>query len=143
MKRPLVTAFKPHNSGLAKLFGSLEAEIIELIWVCQPASAREIFEALRDQGRRLAYGTVKTVLDRLVHKQFLDRSTIGDQYVYSAKLDREEFTKSAIGEIVESLMASFGDPVYAQFVDRMQRIDRQQLEHLLARIDQAEADKMK
>ena len=105
MKRPIVSAFKPHNQGLTKLFGSLEADIITLIWEHREASARDIFEALRDQGQRLSYGAVKTVLDRLVKKQVLDRTKPGDlnQYTYRALLDREEFTRSAVMKYRSSL----------------------------------------
>ena len=31
MKRNLVSVFKPHGNGLAKLFGTLEADIMALI----------------------------------------------------------------------------------------------------------------
>jgi predicted transcriptional regulator len=137
----IVRAFKPHSSGLAKLFGSLEADIMALIWERDAASARDIFEALRDQGQRLSYGAVKTVLDRLVKKQVLARTKDGDHdsYTYRALLDREEFTRSAVREIIDSLLASFGEPVYAQFLDQIQATDPEQLERLTRMIDEAEA----
>ena len=143
MKQKIVSAFKPHNQGLTKLFGSLEADIISLIWERGQVSARDVFEALRDQGQRLSYGAVKTVLDRLVKKQVLARAKTGnyDPYTYHALLDREEFTRSAVREIIDSLLASFGEPVYAQFLDQLQESDPQQLERLTRLIDEAEARK--
>ena len=142
MKNKIVSVFKPHNQGLSKLFGSLEADIIELIWQQQESSARDIFEALRDQGQRLSYGAVKTVLDRLVKKQVLARTmTDSHQYVYRALLDREEFTTSAVREIIGSLLASFGDPVYAQFIEQIKDADPEQFERLSQMIDDAEARK--
>ena len=141
MKRTVVAAFKPHNKGLTKLFGSLEADIITRVRGRGEASARDVFEALRDQGQRLSYGAVKTVLDRLVKKQVLARTKDGDHdpYTYRALLDREEFTRSAVREIIDSLLASFGDPVYAQFLDQVQETDPEQLERLTRTIDEAEA----
>ena len=140
MKKKIVSAFKPHNQGLSKLFGSLEADIIELIWQQNEASARDVFELLRDQGQRLSYGAVKTVLDRLVKKQVLARTmNSSHQYVYRAMLDREEFTTSAVREIIGSLLASFGDPVYAQFLEQIKQADPKQLERLSQMIDEAEA----
>jgi predicted transcriptional regulator len=141
VKRTIVSAFKPHNQGLMKLFGSLEADIISLIWEREQASARDVFEALRDQGQRLSYGAVKTVLDRLVKKQVLARSMTTNQYVYHALLDRDEFTRSAVREIIGSLLASFGEPVYAQFLDQIQAADPEQLERFTQMIDEAEARK--
>ena len=143
MKRTIVSAFRPHNQGLTKLFGSLEADIISLIWERGDASARDIFEALREQGQRLSYGAVKTVLDRLAKKQVLERSKGGehDSYTYRALLDREEFARSAVREIIGSLLASFGEPVYAQFLDQLQEANPDQLERLSRMIDEAEARK--
>jgi predicted transcriptional regulator len=60
----------------------------------------------RGQGQRLSYGAVKTVLDRLVKKQILLRSMTSNQYVYTAVLDREEFTRLAVREIPDSLLDS-------------------------------------
>jgi len=141
VKQQIVASFRPHNQGLNKLFGSLEADIISLIWERGEASARDIFEALRDKGQRLSYGAVKTVLDRLVKKHVLARTMANNQYQYHALLDREEFTRSAVREIIGSLLASFGEPVYAQFLDQLQEADPKQLERLTQLIDEAETRK--
>jgi predicted transcriptional regulator len=140
-KSRIVTAFRPHSQGLAKLFGSLESDIMDLVWQHPEATARDIFEALRDQGQRLSYGAVKTVLDRLVQKRVLDRRMENNQYLYSAQLSRDEFTNSAVREILSSLLDSFGTPVYAQFVDQVQAIDPDQLSQLTAMINEAEQRK--
>jgi predicted transcriptional regulator len=140
-KNHIVSAFRPHSEGLAKLFGSLESDIMDLIWQQQEATARDIFEALRDQGQRLSYGAVKTVLDRLVQKQVLNRTMENNQYLYRAQLSREEFTNSAVREILTSLVDSFGAPVYAQFVDQIQHGDPDQLSRLTEMINAAETKK--
>jgi predicted transcriptional regulator len=139
LKDHIVTAFKPHGEGLGKLFGSLESDIMDLLWGKGEASARDIFEALRDQGQRLSYGAVKTVMDRLVKKNVLERSMISNQGLYRARLSREEFATSAVSEILGSLLDSFGDPVYAQFLDKLQASDPNQLERLNQMIAEAEA----
>jgi predicted transcriptional regulator len=141
MKRNLVSVFKPHGRGLAKLFGTLEADIMELVWERKQASARDIFEALRDKGQRISYGATKTVLDRLVKKQVLTRAMDGNQYIYRAHLDRDEFERSAIREIVDGLFAGFGAPVYAQFFDQLREADPDQLDKLTQMINEAETKK--
>lgn len=143
MKRNIVSVFKPHGQGLGKLFGSLEADIMTLIWERKEATARDIFEGLRDQGQRLSYGATKTVLDRLVKKQVLVRALDNNQYTYRAQLNREEYTSSAIREIIDGLYAGFGAPVYAQFLDQIQSADPEQLDALTQLINQAEAKKAK
>jgi predicted transcriptional regulator len=139
MKRNIVSVFKPHSNGLAKLFGTLEADIMALIWEREESSARDIFEALRDSGQRLSYGATKTVLDRLVAKQVLARSMENNQYTYRALLDREVYTRSAVREIIDGLISGFGAPVYAQFLDQIQSADPEQLEVLARMIGEAEA----
>ena len=141
LKHHIVTAFKPHGEGLGKLFGSLESEIMTLLWERGESSARDIFEALRDQGQRISYGAVKTVLDRLVRKQILDRAMHGNQDSYQARLNREDFTSSAVKEILGSLIDSFADPVYAQFLDAIQKSDPEQLERLNQLLNEAEAQR--
>lgn len=141
MKRTIVSAFKPHNQGLTKIFGSLEADIVTLIWDHGEMSARDIFELLRDQGQRLSYGAVKTVLDRLVKKQMLVRSMLGNQYLYQAQLNRAEFSHLASREIIASLVACFGDPVYEQFFDYILQNDPAQFERMCVMFDSLHARK--
>ncbi|MBX0329239.1 BlaI/MecI/CopY family transcriptional regulator [Oscillochloris sp. ZM17-4] len=140
-KNRIVTAFRPHSEGLSKLFGSLESDIMDLVWQHEEATARDIFEALRDQGQRLSYGAVKTVLDRLVQKDVLQRTMENNQYLYRAPLSREEFTKSAVREIISSLVDSFGAPVYAQFLDQIQDSDPDQIVRLTEMINAADRKK--
>ncbi|GAB4119832.1 MAG: hypothetical protein Fur005_14590 [Roseiflexaceae bacterium] len=139
-KQSLITAFKPHGEGLGKLFGSLESEIMDLLWAQRESTARDIFEGLRDRGQRLSYGAVKTVLDRLVKKDVLERTMENNQYFYRAILSREEFTNGAVREIIGSLLDSFADPVYAQFLDQL-KADPSQLERLSQMISDAESRK--
>lgn len=136
-KSTVVSAFRPHNSGLAKLFGSLESDIMELIWARGELSGRDVFEALRDQGQRLSYGAVKTVLNRLVQKEVLTLEVERNQNLYSPRLSRAAFAESAVREIVSSLVDSFGAPALAQFMDQLQAADPEQLAALAARVEAA------
>ena len=49
------------------------------------------------------------------------------------------FTSAAVGEIIDGLLSGFGEPAYAQFLDRLQAADPGQLERLAQLIDEAEA----
>lgn len=130
MKSQIVTSFRPHSEGLAKLFGSLESDIMDLVWQRRVSTARDVFEGLRDQGQRISYGAVKTVLDRLVQKDVLERWTECNQCLYRPTLSREEFTNSAVREIVSSLLDSFGAPVYTQFLAELKSSDPEKLRQL-------------
>ena len=64
-----------------------------------------------------------------------------NQYTYRALLDRDAYTRSAVREIIDGLVAGFGAPVYAQFLDQIQSADPEQLELLSRMISEAEAKK--
>jgi predicted transcriptional regulator len=72
-----------------------DLEILAVLWDRPSATGREIYDALLDAGRlrrRVAYTTVKTYLDRLVQKGYVDGQSSGDgrgTYVYTAAVSRE------------------------------------------------------
>jgi len=132
-----VTSFRPSGQGMGKLFGELEAKLMEILWREGEATARVVFERLRDQGRRLSYSTIKTVLERLVDKGVLEKELQARAYVYHPRLSREEFTRSAVGQIIDSLLASFADPTVSCFVDRLSRAHPERVARLLEMIEEA------
>jgi predicted transcriptional regulator len=73
----------------------LELELLAVLWDQPSATGRAVYEALRaTEGLRrpLAYTTVKTYLDRLVHKGYVRGDALGDgrgTYVYTAVASRE------------------------------------------------------
>jgi predicted transcriptional regulator len=71
-------------------------EILAVLWDRPSATGREIYDALLDAGRlrrRVAYTTIKTYLDRLVQKGYIDGQPSGDgrgTYRYTAVVSRTE-----------------------------------------------------
>ena len=81
---------------------------------------REIFEALK-KTRGLAYTTVMSTMDRLFEKHLLDRKIEkgrgGLFYVYWPALEKQSFQKSAVREVLSSLIDNFGEVVANCLVD--------------------------
>jgi predicted transcriptional regulator len=73
----------------------IELELLAVLWDQPSATGRELYEALRATGglrRPLAYTTVKTYLDRLVHKGYVRGDALEDgrgTYRYTAVVSRE------------------------------------------------------
>src|SRR5262245_15595073 len=73
-----------------------DLEILAALWDRPSATAREVYDALLAIGRlrhRVAYTTVKTYLDRLVQKGYIDGHPSGDlrgTYRYTAVASRAE-----------------------------------------------------
>jgi predicted transcriptional regulator len=73
----------------------IELEILAVLWDQPSATGRAVYEALGGNGglrRPLAYTTVKTYLERLVHKGYVRGQSLEDgrgTYRYTAVVSRE------------------------------------------------------
>ena len=71
-----------------------DLEVLAVLWDRPSATGREIYDELLDAGRlrrRMAYTTIKTYLDRLVQKGYIDGQPSGDgrgTYRYTAMVSR-------------------------------------------------------
>lgn len=82
--------------------GSLEFELMELLWSGNPCS---VGEALAHLARPLAYTTVMTTLDRLYKKGLLNRRKSQRAFVYSARLSRREWDRRRAGALVGEFLS--------------------------------------
>jgi len=127
--------FKPGQNGLNKMLGSLESEVMDIIWrkgceVC----VRDIFEELASR-REIAYTTVMTIMVRLSEKKILRKRKEGNVSFYEPALSRDEFTVSVVGSVVDSLLEDFAEVTMSHFLSRVGRHDLKtiaKLEKLLA-----------
>lgn len=125
--------FKPSERGLRKVFGDLEADIMERVWRGSPVTVGDVWQALRKE-RDLAYTTVKTVMSRLAEKGYLKRRTKERAYTYEPAMEREEFLRSVSDEVLEGLFVDFGEPIRAHLVQALKKRDLPGLERLEALI---------
>lgn len=109
-------AFHPGRSGLKKLLGELEADIMQVVWAhgAEPITVREVHEQL-SQGRKIAYTTVMTVMGNLAKKGLLSVEKVGQAHLYRAIQTYQQFTEAAVTRIVDELMRDFTDPAVACF----------------------------
>jgi predicted transcriptional regulator len=97
-----------------RVLGSLESEVMELLWAADGArSVREVLEGL-NAGRRppLAYTTVMTVLARLAEKGALVRTPAGRGFVYAPAVGDEA------GIAVRGVVRDYGEAALAPFVEQ-------------------------
>jgi predicted transcriptional regulator len=130
----MAETFRPRQPGLRKLFGDLEADVMEYVWAQGPGarlSVRQVYEAFRDQ-RQIAYTTVMTVMGNLAKKGVLAVEGESRAYLYHAPLTREQFTAQAVGAIVDDLLEDFADPALAHFTKAL--ADRPETTGMLERL---------
>jgi predicted transcriptional regulator len=123
------TGFKPHAKGLRKVFGDLEADVMELVWDRGQVTVGDVWEALRKE-RDVAYTTVKTVMDRLAEKGYLTKRAIERAHSYVPRMSREEFLRSVSEEVLEGLFVDFGEPIRMHLVEALKKRDLAGLERL-------------
>jgi predicted transcriptional regulator len=121
-KKPEFSQYNIEGKALEAFLGPLEANVMESIWGSRktPVTVREIYEALK-QTKNLAYTTVMSTMDRLFEKNLLDRKIEkgrgGLYYVYWPALEKQSFQKSAVREVLSSLIDNFGEVVANCLVD--------------------------
>lgn len=125
-----IPAFRLDHTGLARLFGELEARVMEVIWQLREATVSDVLARLGDEYH---YNTVMTVMSRLTDKGILTRRREGRAHVYAPVEDRDVFLARVSRDVAEGLLREFGSLAIAQFVDAADAIDPQLLAELRRR----------
>lgn len=131
-RKGTVQTFKLDQRGLARVFGELEARIMDVVWELGEPTVADVCERL---GSDYHYKTVLTVMNRLVDKRVLTRRRIGRAYSYIPVESREAFLARVSRNVVEGLLQDFGHLAIAQFVSVVDRIDPERLRELQALIE--------
>ena len=117
-----ISQYNLGRKELEAFLGPLEASIIGILWNSErrPVKVREVYEKLK-QKKDIAYTTVMSTMDRLYDKGLLDRRIEkgkgGLAYVYWPKLEEQNFKKSAVHEVISSLVENFGEIVTSYLVE--------------------------
>jgi predicted transcriptional regulator len=98
--------------------GSLEAEILAVVWEQQETTVRAVYETLR-QRRQIAYTTVMTVMNNLVKKNLLAQDRSGVAYVYRPAVPGSVVAQTVLESVVDHLLG--GETNVA--VSRLLRLD--------------------
>jgi predicted transcriptional regulator len=82
--------------------GSLEFELMEILWSHGESSVRDVVPKL---SRPLAYTTIMTTLDRLFKKGLLGRHKSDRAFVYSPFFSRHEWERKRASNLVAGFLA--------------------------------------
>jgi predicted transcriptional regulator len=110
-KKTSALVFRPGAKGLRKVFGELEAAIMECLWTQRHGTVSEVYREMTGQ-RDIAYTTVKTVMERLADKGYLRCDRRRRAYVYIPTQSREGFLRQ-VGEAVLSALWQDFSPTIA------------------------------
>lgn len=123
-------SFNLEREGLARVLGSLEAEVMEIIWrKGQEVTIREVWEELM-HTRSVAFNTVMTVMNRLVDKRILRREPGREAYRFLPVQTRDAFLREISSRVAMGLVEDFGEHAIAPFVEALDAADSWYLEQL-------------
>ena len=111
-----VISFRLNQEGLARVFGELEAQIMEAVWQLEEPTVQAVCDFL---GPEHNYKTVMTVMNRLVEKGALNRCRRSRAFVYQPGQSREAFLRRVSQAVMGGLVRDFGGLAVAQFVETL------------------------
>jgi predicted transcriptional regulator len=83
--------------------GSLEADILAIVWEYDRTTVRDVYETLRER-RQIAYTTVMTVMNNLVKKGMLAQDKKNIAYVYTPAIPGREVAHIVLDSVVDRLL---------------------------------------
>jgi len=83
--------------------GSLEADILAIVWEHDRTTVRDVYETLRER-RQIAYTTVMTVMNNLVKKGLLAQDKKNIAYVYTPAIPGREVAHIVLDSVVDRLL---------------------------------------
>ena len=105
-----------------KLFGELEAAVMNLLWKEEDRmTVRDVHARLARQGTDVAYTTAMTVMSRLAAKGLLARTMNEGTYVYRATETRCGYFSTLSTRMVATIRRDFGPEAAQTFVTQISR----------------------
>jgi len=115
--------------------GSLETEILEILWDAGSPTAKEIHDRiLADPDRQLAITSVTTVLQRLSQKGWVMRHRQNRVFRWQAKVSRAESQMLQCHDRLQEFLAVSTPDTVATFADRLDPATVEQLERITERL---------
>jgi predicted transcriptional regulator len=115
------SGYRIDGKDLEAILGPLEADVLNAVYSFgKSIRVREVYEKMKEE-RKIAYTTVMSTMNTLFEKGILDRKVINGKggllYVYWPKMSRSEIERSAVKQIMDSLLKNFGETVTSYLVD--------------------------
>ena len=111
----------------------LELEILKVVWQIEPASVRQVRDALA-RVRDLAYTTVMTVMSIMVDKGYLKRRKDGRSYIYEAVYREQKARRNMLQDVVDRVFGGSTTAVMQHLLESSE-IDDEELKQIQSLIN--------
>lgn len=123
--------YRPHKLSL----GSLETEILEILWDLEKATVKQIHDCiLSDLERELAYASVTTVLNRLTKKGWLKCCKQNKAFSWEPLVSREQTNTLRACEQLQQFLAISNPNMVVSLVDSLDTTSLERLELIAANL---------
>ena len=114
-----------------------ELDILKVLWEWGPGTVREVNALLRKQGRRWAYTTVLTLLQRLEAKGYVASDKTGLAHVFRPAVSRDRLLRQRLKDLANQLCEGTATPLVLALVEgqRFRPDEIQQFRELLDRLE--------
>ncbi len=99
------------------ILGELEWLVMKTCWDKGQTTARIIFDEVK-KTRRIQYQTVKTTLDRLVQKGYLEREKFGPIWLYTSKVSEKALKSKAVESFAQTIFGSTIAPIFIHLIKK-------------------------
>ena len=123
-------ANKPSVSGT-------ELDVLKALWEQGPATVRALHGVLQRQGRRWAYNTVLTLLQRLEAKGYVASDKRGVAHVFRAAVTRDRLLRRRLQDLANQLCEGAASPLVRALVEG-HRFTEEEIESFRRLLDRLE-----
>jgi BlaI family penicillinase repressor len=117
-----------------------ELRVMKVLWQHGPGTVRELSALANRRGRRWAYTTVLTLLQRLQAKGYVASDTSSTAHVYRPAATREELIQSQLKTVADQLCGGAPAPLLLSLV-QTQLFSVDEIAHFRQLRDEMEAKK--
>ena len=131
-----VRAFQLDSTGMRRILGSLEADLLEAVWQLTPGAETDAagwttIGAVCDHlGPDFNYKTVQTVMNRMVEKGLLLRRQDARAHTYRAGMTHDALVMQVTHAVVSSLVREFGTVAVDQLVTTLHAVSPEHMAEL-------------
>ncbi len=119
--------------------GRVEWALMKICWEKGKSSAKVIHEESLKEKKR-SYQCVKTMLDRLVMKNYLKREKFGPIWLYSPKVSEKSIVSKAIDDFMKTVLGDTIAPIFTHIVKKKKKYhyDIEKLKRLIDELEEEE-----
>ena len=117
-----------------------ELDLLKWLWEDGPATVREIHDLSRRQGRRWAYTTVLTMLQRLEAKGYVVSDKSGVAHIFRPAVTRDRLLRQRLKDLANQLCEGTATPLVRALVEG-QRFTAQEISQFRELLDRLESRK--